>query len=147
MTDFQAAPGIIRWRMHFASSPADVYAALSTDEGRRRYWAESADEREGRIRYVFLNGIEDEGAILDQVPGERFVVEYFGMKTAFALAPDGAGGADMELVVEGVPDAEKLEICAGWVSWLMAMKAAVDFGVDLRNHDPARTWADGYAEN
>jgi hypothetical protein len=29
----------------------------------------------------------------------------------------------------------------------MAMKAAVDFGVDLRNHDPERTWFDGFANN
>lgn len=36
---------------------------------------------------------------------------------------------------------------AGWVSVLMAMKAAVDHGVDLRTHDESRTWGDGYADN
>jgi hypothetical protein len=30
---------------------------------------------------------------------------------------------------------------------LLALKSAADFGVDLRNHDPARTWDQGYAEN
>jgi hypothetical protein len=30
---------------------------------------------------------------------------------------------------------------------LLALKAAADFGVDLRTHDPARTWEQGYAEN
>jgi hypothetical protein len=29
----------------------------------------------------------------------------------------------------------------------MAMKAAVDFGVDLRNHDESRAWNSGYADN
>jgi hypothetical protein len=29
----------------------------------------------------------------------------------------------------------------------MAMKAAVDHGVDLRNHDPSRSWVTGYADN
>lgn len=33
----------------------------------------------------------------------------------------------------------------GWVSLLMSMKAAVDFGVDLRNHDPERAWEQGFA--
>jgi hypothetical protein len=29
----------------------------------------------------------------------------------------------------------------------MAMKAAVDHGVDLRNHDGSRAWRAGYADN
>jgi hypothetical protein len=29
----------------------------------------------------------------------------------------------------------------------MALKAAADFGVDLRNHDRQRTWEQGYVEN
>jgi hypothetical protein len=33
------------------------------------------------------------------------------------------------------------------VSVLLALKAAADFGVDLRNHDPARTWWQGYCDN
>jgi hypothetical protein len=36
---------------------------------------------------------------------------------------------------------------AGWVSVLLALKAAADFGIDLRNHDPARTWNKGYVDN
>jgi hypothetical protein len=47
----------------------------------------------------------------------------------------------------GVQHAERSELAAGWVSWLLAMKAAVDFSVDLRNHDPDRTWQYGYADN
>jgi hypothetical protein len=30
---------------------------------------------------------------------------------------------------------------------LLALRSAADFGVDLRNHDLARTWDQGYAEN
>ena len=51
------------------------------------------------------------------------------------------------LTEAGVPQAERVEVMAGWVSVLLALKAAVDFGVDLRNHDPQRTWEQGYAEN
>jgi hypothetical protein len=38
-------------------------------------------------------------------------------------------------------------ITAGWVFVLMALKASVNFVVDLRNHDSNRTWDEGYAEN
>lgn len=46
-----------------------------------------------------------------------------------------------------VDESIRMEMAAGWVSVLMAMKAAVDHGVDLRNHDESRTWGDGYADN
>ena len=144
---FQPDAGVLRWKVRFATPPAGVYAALSTDEGRRQYWAESADETDGVIHYVFLNGIEDRGEILERVPDKRFAVMYFGSRTVFDLSPDGAGGTDMQVTVSDVPEEERMEICAGWVSWLMAMRAAVDFGIDLRNHDPSRTWAQGYADN
>jgi hypothetical protein len=29
----------------------------------------------------------------------------------------------------------------------MALKAAADFGVDLRSHDPGRTWDQGFVDN
>jgi hypothetical protein len=29
----------------------------------------------------------------------------------------------------------------------MAMQAAVDYNVDLRNHDSSRAWRKGYADN
>jgi hypothetical protein len=58
-----------------------------------------------------------------------------------------AGQTELYLTDENVPPADRSEVIAGWVSVLMALKAAVDFNVDLRNHDPQRTWAQGYAEN
>jgi hypothetical protein len=33
----------------------------------------------------------------------------------------------------------QVEVIAGWASVLLALKAAVDFGADLRNHDPQRS--------
>ena len=144
---YQRTNNVIRFKLHFAAPPEKVYEALNTDEGRRGYWAESADEHDGKIHYVFLNGIEDTGAILERVEGKRFSARYFGWKTTFNLSKDGSTGTDMEMVAEGIDEAEKMEISAGWVSWLMAMKASVDFGVDLRNHDPNRTWFDRYVDN
>ena len=145
--EFQGIPDTILWKLHFASSPDDVYAALATDEGREKYWAESAVETDGSIHYVFLNDIEDTGSILERVPGKKFKVTYFEWTVVFDLEDDGAGGTDMTVTCLGVPEEEKRQMSAGWVSWLMAMKAAVDFDVDLRNHDRQRTWFHGYADN
>jgi len=144
---FQAVPETIQWKLHFRSSPERVYEALATDAGRRQYWAESAAETDGRLHYVFLNGVEDIGTVLERVPGRKFKVTYFNWTVTFELAADGATGTDMTMTCVGVPESSKEEITAGWVSWLMAMKAAVDFQVDLRNHDPERTWFSGYADN
>ena len=44
--NFQPDSAIIRWRIHLASPPVQVYQLLATDEGRRRFWAEPAIERE-----------------------------------------------------------------------------------------------------
>lgn len=144
---FQPDPEVIRWRLRLRSEPGTVYRALATPEGRRDFWAESAEETDGAIRFVVPGGLESRGRILEAVPGRAFAAEYFGWTVRFALAPDGAGGTDLEMSCRGVAPAERTEVIAGWVSVLMAMKAAVDHGVDLRNHDPARSWWQGYADN
>lgn len=144
---FQSIPGTIAWKLHFTSSPPQVYQALATSEGRRKYWAESVEETNGELHYVFANGIENKGKILDAEPDRRFRVMYFGWEVTFDLNPDDSGGTDLSMTCTGVTDEDKTQIIAGWVSWLMAMKAAVDFEVDLRNHDSERTWFQGYVDN
>lgn len=145
---FQGDPEVIRWRLHLRAGPADVYRLLATDEGRARFWADSAVEEDGAITFVFPNGYRWRGRIRERVPARRFAVEYIGgSETAFDLADDGRGGTDLLLTDRGVPAADRTEVIAGWVSVLLALKAAADFGADLRTHDPARTWDQGYAEN
>lgn len=147
MSSFQEA-GVIRWKLHFRSPPEKVYQALATDEGRKSYWAESAKECNGELHYVFLNEIENRGRILEREPNRCFVVEYFGWHVTFDLAADAEiGGTDFTMTCRGVEEADLAEITAGWVSWLLTMKAAVDFGVDLRNHNHKRSWFTGYADN
>ncbi len=83
-----------------------------------------------------------------QSPPSQFTVSYYGNSiAAFILEEDGFGGTDLTLTDTGVPPEDRMEVCAGWVSVLMALKAAVDFGVDLRGHDPERSWDQGYVEN
>jgi uncharacterized protein YndB with AHSA1/START domain len=138
----------IRWRLHLASSPEAVYELLSTDEGRAQFWAESAVERDGAIEFEFVDGTRWRGRVLAAEPPRRYVVEYFGGSWAsFEVEPDGDGGTDLTLVETSVPEKWAAENRAGWVNVLLELKAAADFGVDLRNHDTRRTWSQGYCDN
>jgi hypothetical protein len=70
----------------------------------------------------------------------RFAVEcYSGSITSFDLSNDDAGGTDLTLTDVGVPLEHRAKAIAGWVSVLLALKAAADFGVDLRNTDASQT--------
>ena len=124
-----------------------VYEALATDDGRATYWAERAPERDGTIEFHILNYPVSTGRVLHREHPRRFVVEYFGTVVSFKLDDDGYGGTDLSLVAEVPDESSRMEFAAGWVSVLLALKAAVDFGVDLRNHDPQRSWSQGYADN
>jgi uncharacterized protein YndB with AHSA1/START domain len=140
--------GPITWRIHLAASSADVYRMLVTDDGRSRFWAESAIETDGAIVFQFPNGASWRGRILDSKSDRLFRLEYYGgTVVTFALDSDGASGTILTLTDDGVPGEYKAEVTAGWVSVLLALKAATDFDVDLRNHDPNRTWDQGYADN
>jgi uncharacterized protein YndB with AHSA1/START domain len=145
---FQPDPNIIRWRIHLSTPPAHVYQLLASDAGRASFWAESAIERDGAIDWVFPGGQTWRGTIIEHQPPERFAVEYYGGSTAtFELADDGAGGTDLALTDAGVASEDRGEVIAGWVSVLMALKAAADHNVDLRNHDAGRTWEQGFVDN
>ena len=139
--------GSICWRAHLASPPEQVYALLASPGGRARFWAESAESDGETIEFRFVDGTVLQSRVLEHAPPHRFALTYFGGSTViFTLSEDGAGGTDLMLTETGVADDERLENLAGWVSVLLGLKAAADFGVDLRNRDPQRTWATGYVD-
>ncbi len=140
------AGGMIRWRMHIAARPESVFDALDSDEGRRSFWAESAEEHEGFIHFEFINGIKHKSKILSRQSPRDWAIDYFGAVARFELSPDGAGGTDLRLTHDGVDEEDWSEVHAGWLNVLFPLKAYLVHGVDLRNHDPARTWDDGYAD-
>lgn len=144
MTD-DAEP--VRWRLHLDAAPPAVYEMLATRAGRERFWAEAAPEREGAVAFTFPDGTDHRAPVLAAERPDRYALEYLGAPATFELSDDGDGGTDLELRHRGLSAAERAETAAGWVSVLMALKAAVEHGVDLRNHDPARTWAEGYVDN
>ena len=138
--------GPIRWRMHFEAAPQKVFEALDSDEGRAAFWAESAVEDDGHIDFRFINGYEYLGQILERDAPRLFVVDYFGTPARFELSEDGRGGTDLLLTHEELDLDDWNEVHAGWLNVLFPLKAWVMHGIDLRNHDPERTWDQGYAD-
>ncbi|GAA1711963.1 hypothetical protein ACFTSF_32695 [Kribbella sp. NPDC056951] len=117
------------WKLHFKSGPSDVYRALSTPGGRSRYWAD-APETDGTITFTFPDGSTTEARIEEAVQDRRYRFTWYDDRVlTFTLDVDEVGGTD--LTVTG-PDGP-LDI-----SMLLRLKAWVDFGVDLRNHDGTR---------
>jgi uncharacterized protein YndB with AHSA1/START domain len=146
--DFKKLHNTVTWRLHMTSSPEQVFAMLATDQGRARFWAETANENDGIINWVFPNAYRLSTNILINQPPTIFSVEYIGgSQVTFTLNQDSNGGTELILTDTGIDPAYVNEVAAGWVSVLMALKAAVDFSVDLRNHDPQRTWEHGYLDN
>ncbi|WP_422858181.1 SRPBCC family protein [Flagellimonas sp. S174] len=137
----------ITWKVHLKSSPKTVFSFLSTSEGRAKFWAEKANEEDNMVHFVFPNGQTYNSKILKSVPNQKFCLDYFESLVRFELEPLDDGGTDVTLINENVPDDEFNEVHAGWVSVLMNLKAAVDFQCDLRNHDPKKTWNQGYLDN
>ena len=118
---------------------------FATDTGRERFWAEKSTEQDGRIEFQFIDGLTLKSKILQNEPPKRFVFEYFGgSKVTVDISDDGACGTDLTLRAEAV---ESDEEWPGWVSVLLALKAAADYNVDIRNHDIKRTWDQGYCDN
>ena len=137
----------ITWKLHLRSSPKTVFELISTSKGRAKFWAEEAVEENNVIHFIFSNGQTYGGRILECIPNQKFCLAYFDSLVKFHLEPSENGGTDLGLINENVPEDEFIEVYAGWVSVLMNLKAAADFQFDLRNHDPNKTWNQGYADN
>ena len=136
----------ITWRLHTSSHRETVYRALDSDSGRASFWAESAVERHGVIHFEFINGMSYEAAILERDPGRLWKIDYFDSVVQFVLDRADGGGTDITLTNSGVAQQDRCEVSAGWLNVLLPLKAAVDHGIDLRTHDPARTWDLGFVD-
>ena len=140
-----AAQPPIEWRLHLRSSPEAAFTMWTSDAGRERFWAERSEATAAGFRLDFINGQALDVEVVESVSPTRLAFRYFGGSlVTLDFADDGSGGCDLHLVET---DPEDLwENHAGWVSVLLAFKAALDFGIDLRSHDPERTWDQKYAD-
>lgn len=138
--------GPIRWRMHIPLAPERVFEALDSDQGRASFWAESAVEIDAHVEFRFVTGEICRSRVLERRRPELYAIDYMGGPAQFELSPDGRGGTDLLLTHQGVSPDEWDEVHAGWLNVLFPLKAWLTYGVDLRNHDPARSWHQGYAD-
>ena len=136
----------ILWRLHTASPPERIWELLTTDRGRERFWAEASRSDGDEFTLSFLTGVEETCRVTEAAPPRRFAFTYFGSRVLFELAPDGRGGTDITLTDAEVAEEDYEEVLPGWLNVLLPLKAAADFGVDLRTHDPARTWRERYVD-
>jgi len=136
----------IVWRIHLRSRPERVFEMLATDDGRARFWAESAVEANGTIEFRFISGVSTMSPIIESTPATRYRLVYFNSDVTFDLSSDGTGGTDLTVTNTGFDPCEYEEIPAGWLNVLLPLKAACDFDIDLRSHDPTRTWNLGYVD-
>jgi len=132
--------------MHLPVRPEAVFSALDSDSGRAAFWAESATESDGHIEFRFINGVVHRSRVLERLRPDLFALEYFGGLARFQLRSDGVGGTDLLLTHEGVEPSDWMETHAGWLNVLLPLKAWLVYGVDLRNHDPGRSWDHGYVD-
>jgi hypothetical protein len=135
----------IRWKVALKASPSRVYEALNTDAGRASFWALEARERDGAIHFRFPNGWTEASPIVERTPDGSLEIVYFGARTRFDIEPSGKGSI-VTLTAVGVPGPDWNDVHAGWVAVLLALKAHLDFGIDLRNGDPAKSWDTGFVD-
>jgi hypothetical protein len=135
----------IRWAVHVNRPPGEVFDALDSDAGRAGFWAESADERDNTICFVFINGTRHQARVLSRLRPHQWTIEYFGGRCSFRLEDDGRGGTDVRLEHEVTAEAFA-EVSAGWLNVLLPMKVWIQHGIDIRNHDPARSWDQGFVD-
>ncbi len=137
----------ITWKLHLKSDPNSVFNFLTTSSGRSKFWCENEVEKGNIIQFLFPNGQTYDSQIIKTTPNKEFHLDYFNSLVKFLLIPLENGGTDLTLINENVPESEFCETKAGWVSVLMNLKATADFQCDLRNHNPGKTWDQGYADN
>jgi uncharacterized protein YndB with AHSA1/START domain len=133
------------WRLFLKSSRERVWKALVESEQHCKYWCEASKQTAQGFELRFINGQVASVSIVSADENRILAFEYFGSRVTITLQP-AAGGIELALVNEGVPAGEWPEVYAGWLNVLLPLKAWVDFGIDLRNHDPKRTWEQHYVD-
>jgi len=106
---FQPEPGTIHWKLHCSSTPHQVFAALSTNEGRAGFWAESAVEKDNFITFTILGYEPHHSRIIKCLPPTQFSVEYFGSIVDFTLTESNDGGTDLKLTATNID--ESMHMC------------------------------------
>jgi uncharacterized protein YndB with AHSA1/START domain len=134
------------WRLSLTSPPEEVFELLDTDTGRERFWALSSRTVPGGFELEFPGGVEERVEVLDRQAPTRLAIRYFGSEVELDLTQAEDGGCLFRVTCRCDDPAAWLQFYPGWVSWLLTLKAAADFDVDLRNGAPGRAWEQRYVD-
>lgn len=135
----------IVWRLHLSAPPERVYEAWLDVNAHPRFWCERSRLVPEGFEFEFIDGTQERCAVLESIPASLIRLRYFGARVEIALAA-ASGGTDLTLTARDVSASDWEDTHAGWLNVLLPFKAWVDFGIDLRNHDPARTWRRRYVD-
>jgi hypothetical protein len=136
----------IVWRVSLRSGVEDVFGLLDTDHGREKHWARRSRATPDGFDLEFAGGLTEHVVVRDRVQPTSMRIRYFGSEADLVLTPCDEGGCVLEVTCRCDEIAEWMEFFPGWVSWLLVLKAAADFGADLRNGSPQRTWNDYFVD-
>jgi uncharacterized protein YndB with AHSA1/START domain len=136
----------IVWRLRLAAAPDRVFAAWLSAGDHERFWCERSEMMpDGNFRQHFIDGTVATCAIEEWKAPDYIRMRYFDSQVEIHLARRG-DGTDLTLIALGVERHHWNDVHAGWLNVLLPLKAWIDFDVDLRNHDPFRTWAQRYVD-
>jgi uncharacterized protein YndB with AHSA1/START domain len=138
-------PAIV-WRLRLDAGPERVFAAWLSASDHERFWCERSEALpDGNFRQHFIDGTVACCVVEEAKASDYMRLHYFNSRVDIRL--EGRDdGTDLTLIARDVATHEWNDVHAGWLNVLLPFKAWVDFGVDLRNHDPVRTWAQRYAD-
>jgi uncharacterized protein YndB with AHSA1/START domain len=139
-----AAPAIV-WRLRLSAAPERVFSAWLSPDDHVGFWSERSEQDPEGFRLEFIDGTVALCRVIESVSPSHIRMHYFGAQVDITLEPLD-GGTDLKLTAQNVPVDEWQDVFAGWLNVLLPFKAWVDFGVDIRSHDPKRTWHEGYVD-
>jgi hypothetical protein len=90
--------------------------------------------------------LEGRVEVLDRRAPTRLAIRYFGSEVEFELTRREDGGCLFQVTCRCDDRADRLQFYPGWVGWLLTLKAAADFDVDLCNGQPGRAWDQRYVD-
>lgn len=134
------------WKIHLRSNIEKVFEILTTDAGREKFWAEKSIKDDHKFTLTFTNGDEEDVMVIFE-KDYKFEFVYFRTIVSITLTEDGKNGTDLVLNCKNIKPDNYDDMASGWVSVLLALKAAADYNIDIRNHDSTRTWDEGYVDN
>jgi uncharacterized protein YndB with AHSA1/START domain len=145
--------------LHIAidAPPEKVFQAWTDDKVVIKWFtvkAEMEPKKKGRIIWEWLGGDKLETKNIDFVPPKKFVFPFGskGEQVAVTIVPDGNGSV-CELRQTKMKTDSKSRISMhmgckqGWTFFLTNLKSYLEHGVDLRSHDPSRSYNQNFVNS